>query len=114
MQETGCMTMVRYRLQGSSVTTDRDVVMGVVIKMGADGKNFSAAKSMEHKDYPEKENVIRYYSYEVNETFDSVEDGLPCYNLIGVSEYDTRGFIPSSMINMAAANNMYKTFKTLI
>ena len=51
--ETGCMTMVRYRRQGSSVTTDRDVVMAVVIKTGADGKNFSAAKSMEHPDYPE-------------------------------------------------------------
>jgi len=71
---------------------------------------FTMAKSIEDERYPEVKNVIRMYAYESFKIYDTVEDGVPVAILVGFQEMDIKGYIPVSLLNMSAANNIFKFF----
>lgn len=74
---------------------------------------FSTARSIEDDRYPDNvKNVIRMYIFESYEMYDSEEDGVPVANLVGFQEMDVKGYIPVSLMNMSAANSIFKFFQT--
>ena len=88
--------------------TDRDSVCAFKFLYQDNGHVFMCSRSIEDDRFPEVKNRIRMFVNEQYECYDSEENGVPITVFNGTSTYDVKGYIPISMLNMSAANNMFK------
>lgn len=68
---------------------------------------------MEDDRFPEVKNRIRMFVNEQYDVYDIEEDGVTIGVLEGFQCYDVKGYIPVSLLNMSAANNMFKWWEEM-
>ena len=91
------------------MVTDREALTYFsMTKDPATGDWFYCTKSIDDARFPEGKNRVRIYQDESYVIREVMEDGVPVIEAEGFSLLDLKGFIPPSLLNMTAANNIYK------
>lgn len=105
---------IRYQRTTAPMITDRDAVVFIQSETDANGQIFSSTKSILDERYPERNDTIRMYNHDIMRVFTTSEDGVEVLHFLGFLEFDVKGMIPVGLLNMSAANNIFKFFHTMM
>ena len=108
--DDNCLDAKVYYKMKLPMMSDRDLVIQVHQEKKDDGSYWGYASSIEHPDYPTIKNVVRMYSltyFKVSEESDGI------LNYTEISNFDLKGYLPASLMNMIMSSEVEKEFRAL-
>ena len=100
--------------------SDRDTTFKIQLKHLDDltfgpGSFYILGQTFDHKDFPEKEGVVRMYQYINGLCWQSSDPttGEPIINYTEISQIDMKGYFPSTILNLVLGTLMHSEHRKM-